>query len=62
MNNMHKQPCLRCGNENIKVVEITYGIGIQKYYKCECGNRHSWDEWSNTKIEAINSWNEKPFN
>ena len=54
------QPCLRCGSERVEVVDWYFMDSRASYFRCECKNGHKWDEWLDTREEAIARWNDRP--
>ena len=54
--------CLRCNSPNIFIEKYYSDSSTQNLYRCSCENLHRWDEWCDTKDEAIDLWNERPLN
>jgi len=54
-------PCLRCGGNKITILNHFFDGDTHTKYQCMCEKYHAWDEWLDTKAEAIAAWNERPI-
>jgi len=52
-------PCPRCGDSDIQIVPWDRLEEQHTEYRCECGGGHKWDEWLDSKEEAVKAWNER---
>ena len=50
--------CPFCGS-SAKIVPNTFGDGGSAYYRVECEEGHSLDQWDETSQEAGDAWNKR---
>lgn len=53
--------CPFCGSK-ADLVSTTFGDNPTEYYRVQCFGLylHCLDQWDDTELEAIESWNERP--
>lgn len=51
-------PCPFCNSE-ARISTTTFGDSTTEFYRIQCKNEHSLDNWSETESEAISYWNQR---